>query len=99
MQGFIQDFLLGEGEGRHRQVGDFGGVSHINHGFRDYRVRADKLSRIHTGFCVGRGEGITNRRTSYEVITCSINLYCKCFQAHKIVKYLYKFYGWVSYRI
>ena len=23
---------------RPRHVGDFGGVSHINHGFRDYRV-------------------------------------------------------------
>ena len=37
-------------------------MSHINHAFRDYRVRADKLqlskcnARIHTGFCVGGGE-------------------------------------------
>ena len=42
---------------RLRHVGDFGVVSHINHTFRDYRVRADKLSRIYTGFCVGGGEG------------------------------------------
>ena len=54
----MQDFLLG-GEGRLRHVGDFGGVSHIDHAFRDYRVRADKIqlskcnARIHTGFCVG----------------------------------------------
>ena len=34
---------------------DFGGVSHINHAFRDYRVRADKfqLSRM----CYGEVRG------------------------------------------
>ena len=37
-------------------------MSHIN-AFRDYRVRADKFqlskcnAKIHTGFCVGGGEG------------------------------------------
>ena len=38
---------------------------HINHAFRDNRVRADKFqlrkcnARIHTGFCVGGREGDT----------------------------------------
>ena len=38
-------------------------MSHIKHAFRDCRVRGDELqlskcnARIHTGFCVGGGEG------------------------------------------
>ena len=38
-------------------------MPHINHAFRDYRVRADKFqlskcnARIHAGFCVGEGGG------------------------------------------
>ena len=47
-------FVRGTGE-----TSEFGGVSHRNHAFRDYRVRADKFllskcnARIHTGYCVG----------------------------------------------
>ena len=60
-QCFIQDFFVRAGRLRH--VRDFGGISHINHAFRDYSVRADKIqlskcnARIHTGFCVGGCEG------------------------------------------
>ena len=53
------------GGGTH--VGDFGGVSHRNHAFRDYRVELTNFSnaRIHTGYvlgevrgrCVGGGSG------------------------------------------
>ena len=54
MKGYclLQDFLLG---GR---ICHFGGVSHRNHAFRDYRVRADKfqLSKCNAR-CVGGGEG------------------------------------------
>ena len=53
----------GEGVERLRHVGNFGGMSHRNHAFIDYRVRADKFqlskwnARIHAGFCVWGVEG------------------------------------------
>ena len=56
-------------------------MSHRNHAFRDYRVRADKFqlskcnARIHTGFCgevrgacVGGGSGGGHRRAVVKMV-------------------------------
>ena len=51
-------FWGGGGEGRLCHVGVFGGVSHINDAFRADKIPVSKCNaRIHTGFCVGGGEG------------------------------------------
>ena len=63
MSGFSYRIFFYWGGRTLRHFGDFGGVSHRNHTFRDYRVELTKFqlskcnARIHTGFCVGGGEG------------------------------------------